>query len=646
MTKRFLTFGILIVVLGVFFVPAHFAHAQGVVSSALGDLVDSLFKGIAQILMLLSALVLMVCGKLFDWIVNFTIIDMAQNIGSNGIGDSITAAWATLRDIANMCFIFVLLYAAFKAMFDTQFGNFQTTIKNIIIIALLINFSLFFSKVVIDASNIVSVGFYKSTVNNTANVNVNGGPSSSISGISGGYMNMLRLQTFYSPDFLNGNLSASSILAIGVMSTLFMLITAVILLMAGVMFAARFVILVFLMILSPLAFIAYTIPGLNNRFWDWFHSLIDQSFFAPIYFALTWVVFKLGTSLLSVIDKAQVSNGSAPGVWANLTSTPDSVIPLIVNYVLIMGFSIAALIFSKQMASKGAAGAAFGKITGTVGGVVGGATIGTMGAIGRQSFGRMGTGIAQSSTLRDTAAKGGVRGFFAKGVLQAGAAAGGATYDARGSKFVKGITRGALGDLGEERKSAKGGYSERTEGEQEKEFAKKFLGATPQERILQKEKMEESKETKKAQDDLETEVKTRNEKIEKIKSDMQNRPFYEQQQYKTQIVELEKAQTEAKTKLGKLTKLTTDLSTEAERLKNVSKTRGETFATSTEERYVNRILGTNKRIALALREEAQSKKKKNKAAEKIFDIMEGKEEEGEKPKEEPATPTQTPNPNP
>ena len=55
---------------------------------------------------------------------------MGKNLGdSSGIGGSITMAWATLRDIANMCFIFVLLYAAFKTMFDANFGNFQTTIK-------------------------------------------------------------------------------------------------------------------------------------------------------------------------------------------------------------------------------------------------------------------------------------------------------------------------------------------------------------------------------------------------------------------------------------------------------------------------------------------------------------------------------------
>ena len=72
---------------------------------------------------------------------------------------------------------------------------------------------------------------------------------------------MLGVNTFYGSDILKGQIDAKNILLVGVMSSVFMLIVAVILLIAGIMFAARFIILIFLMIFSPLALIAYIMPG-------------------------------------------------------------------------------------------------------------------------------------------------------------------------------------------------------------------------------------------------------------------------------------------------------------------------------------------------------------------------------------------------
>ena len=83
----------------------------------LDPVVVSLFQGISQLLITLSSLILGLSGKIFDFIVEFTILEMAENL-DGGLGDGINTAWATLRDIANIFFIFVLLFTAFKAMFD------------------------------------------------------------------------------------------------------------------------------------------------------------------------------------------------------------------------------------------------------------------------------------------------------------------------------------------------------------------------------------------------------------------------------------------------------------------------------------------------------------------------------------------------
>jgi hypothetical protein len=68
----------------------------------------------------------------------------------------IDSAWGTIRDFSNMLFIFILLYTGIMTIFGA--ANWRKVILQVVFIALIINFSLFFTKVVIDAGNILAVG--------------------------------------------------------------------------------------------------------------------------------------------------------------------------------------------------------------------------------------------------------------------------------------------------------------------------------------------------------------------------------------------------------------------------------------------------------------------------------------------------------
>ena len=475
-------------------------------------------QGIGYVLITISSLALLLSGWIFDAVVKFTIIDTAKNLGggSGGIGDSITAAWRVLRDIANMAFIFVLLYAAFKAMFDTNFSGFGTTIRNIIIIALLINFSLFFSKVVIDASNIVAVGFYRSITNTTVSYNTNTTTNSSFEKtISAGYMNMLGLQTFFGSNILdNGKLSTGGqILTVGIITAVFMLITSVILLIAGIMFVARFVILIFLMILSPLAFIAFIIPGMQKRFNEWKDALVSQAFFAPLYFALTWVVFKVGSSLIGVLGKPEVE-------WSEITTNPKGVLPLIINYVLIIGFSIAALVLSKQMATKGSAGTAMKSISGGIGI----AAVGSAAKLGRSTVGRGSRALLNSDRVRNIATDGKLGSkYIARAGLATAKKGAESSFDLRASKKLGAVpgVGGGLGMLG--KAGGKGGFSEAVnkKAKDKAKYAKEVYGQTDEEKAKAKELKPEYEAEKFAEEERiiekrTTEAKERLDKAKKL----------------------------------------------------------------------------------------------------------------------------------
>ncbi|MBI5139582.1 hypothetical protein HZA26_03160, partial [Candidatus Nomurabacteria bacterium] len=69
-------------------------------------------------------------------------------------------AWVVVRDLSNIFFILVLLYIAVKVILNLGGHDVKKMISQVVIMALLINFSMFFTKVVIDASNILALIFY------------------------------------------------------------------------------------------------------------------------------------------------------------------------------------------------------------------------------------------------------------------------------------------------------------------------------------------------------------------------------------------------------------------------------------------------------------------------------------------------------
>lgn len=72
----------------------------------------------------------------------------------------IPEVWGIVRDLSNIFFILVLLYIGVKVILGLGGHDVKKMIVNVIIMALLINFSMFFTKVVVDASNILALIFY------------------------------------------------------------------------------------------------------------------------------------------------------------------------------------------------------------------------------------------------------------------------------------------------------------------------------------------------------------------------------------------------------------------------------------------------------------------------------------------------------
>lgn len=446
-----------------------------------------ILNGIGGLLLRIGSLILALVGLLFDVVLKYTIVDMADQINNKGgLGGGINEAWATLRDVANIAFIFVLLWAAFQTILQLDTGKFGTAIRNIIIVALLINFSLFFSKVVIDASNIATVGFYNSIIDGAKSSSITlPFPLGDVKGFSSIFMKAVGVQSFWSASFLGTGLTQGfsqnmNEFITGLLGVITMLIMAMILLVMTVMFLARYIILIFLMILSPLAAIGYMIPGLNSKFKEWWSALVNQSFFAPYFMLLTWVAIKLIVAL--------GPNFQSNKEFATVATFPKDSLALFMNFALVIGFMVMALILSKKMATSTAGFAA-------VAGGIGAVSVGAVGFAGRQTIGRWSKGAANDTDLKKRAAEGDVGARMKLGVANRFSKS---SFDARGIAETKlGKAAGGkelLGGIGGT--FGKGGFAGAVDEKAKKkaQYAKDVYGQTATEK-------EEEAKRKKAYED-------------------------------------------------------------------------------------------------------------------------------------------------
>jgi hypothetical protein len=354
---------------------------------------------------------------------------------SGSLGKNIELIWGVIRDMSNLAFIFGFMYVGIKTIIDPEKTETKQFLSRIIIGALLINFSLFFVKVVIDFANLTAVQLYNS---------VAGGGDISLAfaqifGLSG---------TFDMPN-------ADTFAKIAVDGLWFYFFGAVILLIAAFVMAAgaillitRFVALVFIMIFSPILFSATVFPGTSEQASKLWKQLIHNAFFAPIYLLLLLI----SITVLKAIIESMASDGASMTLSEAFTNTSGS-FGRILSFFIAAIFLIKSLTISQKFAS---AGGDFAVKT------AGAATFGVAAWAGRKTIGGGASYISNNDKLKDAASQGGVKGFAARRVL------GSSKYVADSSFDVRNASKDMKKSLGE---GHKGGFKSDFEASKKKEIA-------------------------------------------------------------------------------------------------------------------------------------------------------------------------------
>ena len=307
--------------------------------------------------------------------------------------------WEILRDFTNIVFILALLIAAFKMVLGVGAADAKKKVIHTILIALVINFSLFVTYAIIDMSNIFAHVFYNKIDANVETYAVSeyeDADEASIGNVAGFVKNLigddkksvsLSIASVINPQRIivtteqnGGELSFIKAYMIVFAAGLLNMVMIWIFLSVSLLFLGRIIGLIFMAILSPLAFSSILIPGLQNNKYiglkNWFSQLISLSFMAPIYmfFMYLAVTFITDEKLVSILVREQAD-------WLSN----------ILNVYMLIFLIGGVLYFAKKVTEDmaGEIGGMFGKaVAAATGAVVGvGAMAATGGAAGVAKLG-------------------------------------------------------------------------------------------------------------------------------------------------------------------------------------------------------------------------------------------------------------------
>ncbi len=327
-----------------------------------------------------------IMGKVFDFFLGYSLSDSAYR------ADFVVSAWRVIRDISNIFFIIILVWTGLSAIFGFEKFSMKKVVPNLIINALIINFSLFITQLAIDTSNIFARVFYNAiTVQQTDPTT--GQLVASPPG-PGGYKQLsVKMVSIFNPQTIvstadtsvdslpsaisrNAQLQdhnksdyAAYFILLSAISAFIMFGVAMMFWKTAFFFLGRVVGLYITMIFSPFAFLTRGgIPLLGDikrlRWNDWASDLTNYALLAPIFVFFLYVVYFIANSpFLKSIRTEIFANGDL------IPRILSIVIPMLILYFFIKsGVDIAKKYsgFVGDMVQE-----SIQKITGGIGGVVG-----------------------------------------------------------------------------------------------------------------------------------------------------------------------------------------------------------------------------------------------------------------------------------
>ena len=306
----------------------------------------SIIRSVLTVFLSLLNLIVTLAGLLFEVIIKLTVTHMKTTVDAIAV---IPVIHKSIRDFANMFFIFFLLFESIKLIVgysDTK--KIRTMLIHLVVAALVMNFSLFITKAFVDLSNVAAVGFFQQLPETKFSDSVALGGNGANAGLSGAIMQALKVTSIYSTLDIGNDIK---FIAGAYGGIIVMIVLVFMFLAASYLFIRRFVGIILLMIFSPMMIAGWVLPELEEYTKKWWKALTEYCMVAPVFMMLVWIAFKIiqdpGFSKM-----LQTQNGGASFFAAITNPTVDSVM-IIMNFAFVIFFLGTAIVTAAGMGEHG-----------------------------------------------------------------------------------------------------------------------------------------------------------------------------------------------------------------------------------------------------------------------------------------------------
>jgi hypothetical protein len=371
-----------------------------------------LMSAISEVITFVPISIASITGMIFDYSIwnsiqsgTYTKYDRYDDSDASSEG-LVVMGWKLVRDFTNLVFIFALFVIAFTLILDLDGGGDRNSVANnpkrifarVVMMALLVNFSFFLARSVIDVTNKFALQFYTNMTNAPQVATGDGAQddvnsfytlpgNSGIRSIAAGIIAKINPQSLLldssTAKVKPGAGLYANLFLFSFISAAFGIFLAYIFMSIAILFIGRIIGLYLAVIISPLAFVSYTIPALQNKpyigFDDWMKQFIGLAFMAPVFLFFIYIG----------VQFFDLTSGSTSGSLAKAAQ-------IIFKFMIVAMFFTLAKRIAKDMSGKiGDMATAF--VTGAITSV---ATIGAAAVTGGASAAWVATKREAASNLQ------------------------------------------------------------------------------------------------------------------------------------------------------------------------------------------------------------------------------------------------------
>ncbi|MEP7162447.1 MAG: hypothetical protein ABI747_01645 [Candidatus Moraniibacteriota bacterium] len=283
---------------------------------------------------------------LFSWLASVAVSLFGWAVDPNYVSDFfnrpiVYELWKFVRDFFNLFFILVLLFSAFATIFQVDQYHIRKIFLNILLAALLVNFSFPISRFIIDSANVPMYYFLNNSLVDKTQ------PKEFL----GTFLSASHLTGIIFPKE-NGKLDAivdGTEISYILVAVIFMFMLSITLLVLAVMMLVRLIALIVLVIFAPIGFVASIIPGMGGYGKQWWDTFLKYAFFGPAAALMLLISIRF---LQGIDDKTQKGGAVFTAMKESASSNLAATDANFITSLMFFGIPIVLLWFTMGLGNK------------------------------------------------------------------------------------------------------------------------------------------------------------------------------------------------------------------------------------------------------------------------------------------------------